>query len=80
MIDHTQVFLRRNDASAYVRERWKFPCSSAWLAKLAVIGGGPIYRKAGRYPIYATEDLDNWAQSRISGPLNSTSEYLLEGE
>lgn len=74
------TFLRRSEASAYVRRQWNFPCSNAWLAKLAVIGGGPIFRKAGRYPIYAIQDLDSWAKSRISGPLNSTSEYLLEGE
>ncbi len=33
-------------------------CSPRWLAKLAVIGGGPIFRKAGRTPIYARADLD----------------------
>jgi len=49
------------------------PCSSKWLAKLAVVGGGPIYRKAGRFPLYAVEDLDIWARSRIGTPRRSTS-------
>ena len=66
--------LRRQAAAAYVRERWGFPCSPAWLAKLAVVGGGPVFRKAGRFPIYVTGDLDRWAASRISGPVRSTSE------
>jgi hypothetical protein len=49
------------------------PCSSRWLAKLAVTGGGPIFRKAGRFPIYDPKDLDDWARSRIGEPRRSTS-------
>ena len=49
---HGRQFLRRSDAAAYITERYGFPCSRQWLAKLAVIGGGPVFRKAGRYPIY----------------------------
>jgi hypothetical protein len=44
-------FLRRADAAAYVTDRY-FPCSRQSLAKFAVKGGGPLYRKAGRVPIY----------------------------
>ena len=44
-----------------------------WLAKLAVVGGGPIYRKAGRFPLYTQEDLDHWADSRLGAPRRSTS-------
>jgi hypothetical protein len=40
---------------------------------LAVVGGGPIYRKAGRTPIYAPADLDAWAQARIGAPQKSSS-------
>ena len=43
-------YLRRTDAAAYVTDRYAFPCSRQWLAKLAVVGGGPVFRKAGRYP------------------------------
>jgi hypothetical protein len=66
-------FLRRADAAAYVSERYGFPCSRQWLAKLAVIGGGPVFRKAGRFPIYKPSDLDSWAQSRIGPAQTSTS-------
>jgi len=69
----TPHYFRRAAAAQYVRETWAMPCSSRWLAKLAVVGGGPIYRKAGRFPLYAIEDLDAWAQSRIGGPRRSTS-------
>lgn len=68
-----QRYLRRSDAATYIRAAYGFPCSRQWLAKLAVIGGGPIYRKAGRYPIYLTADLDIWARSRIGARRHSTS-------
>jgi hypothetical protein len=67
-------FLRRTQAAAYVQTTYGFPCSRQWLAKLAVIGGGPIFRKAGRTPIYAPEDLDSWAAARIGAPQRSTSD------
>ena len=67
-------FLRRSDAAAYVTDRYGFPCSRQWLAKLAVIGGGPVFRKAGRYPVYEPSELDRWAEARIGPPQRSTSE------
>lgn len=66
-------YLRRADAAHYVRNTWGIPCSTRWLAKLAVVGGGPIFHKAGRFPIYDPADLDAWAQSRIGAPRRSTS-------
>jgi hypothetical protein len=68
------LYLRRDRAARHIREHWGLPCSPRWLAKLAVVGGGPIYRKAGRTPIYAPADLDAWAQSRIGAPQKSTSD------
>jgi hypothetical protein len=67
-------FLRRADAAIYIAEQYGFPCSRQWLAKLAVLGGGPAFRKAGRYPIYDPADLDSWAQARIGPKQQSTSE------
>ena len=66
-------YLRRELAAQYVRQTWGMPCSPRWLAKLAVVGGGPIFRKAGRFPIYLRSDLDDWARSRIGEPRRSTS-------
>jgi hypothetical protein len=67
------VYHQRVSAAKYVREQHGQPCSPAWLAKLAVVGGGPPFRKAGRTPLYAEEDLDEWALSRLSAPMHSTS-------
>lgn len=75
--DHLRTqprFLLRPDAAAYVRTNYGFPCSRQWLAKLAVIGGGPVFHKAGRVPLYAPVDLDKWAMARIGGPRRSTSD------
>lgn len=66
-------YFRRAEAAHYVRETWGMPCSAKWLAKLAVVGGGPIYRKAGRFPLYTADDLDNWSASRLGAARRSTS-------
>lgn len=67
-------FLRRRQAAAYVREKYNVPCSENWLAKLAVVGGGPTFRKCGRVPLYIEHDLDRWVIDRIGPKLSSTSE------
>jgi hypothetical protein len=66
-------YLTRAAAAQYVHATYGFPCSRQWLAKLAVVGGGPVYRKAGRTPLYAPADLDAWATARIGAPQRSTS-------
>ncbi|MBN9435572.1 hypothetical protein [Bosea sp. (in: a-proteobacteria)] len=66
--------LRRDEASAYIRDQYRLSCSEKYLAKLAVVGGGPLFRKASRFPIYDKADLDSWAQARISPKVASTSE------
>jgi hypothetical protein len=43
-------------------------------AELQVIGGGPVFRKADRYPVYEPSELDRWAEVRIGPPQRSTSE------
>ena len=74
---NTPVSLRRHEAARYVRERYGVPCSTQWLAKLVTVGGGPLYRKAGKYPIYTVEDLDTWILSRVTDPLASSSHVAL---
>jgi hypothetical protein len=70
------LYLRRADAARYVRERWGAPCSASWLAKLAVVGGGPQFRKIGRFPVYTRTDLDAWIEAKISAPRRSTSAQI----
>ena len=73
-MSHTP-YLRRRAAAEYIRIRWGIPCSEKTLAKLACIGGGPIYRLFGRIPLYLNVDLDAYAEAKLSKPVRSTSEY-----
>lgn len=66
--------LRRAEASTYLKERHGIDRKPSTLAKLAVIGGSPPFRHAGRYPIYSLEDLDSWAASILSGKKRTTSD------
>jgi len=70
-------FLRRSEAAAYLQSLYgAYTCET--LAKLACLGGGPRFRKLGPYPVYTPEDLDEWAASRMTRAVSSTSE-LAEG-
>ena len=60
-------YLSREKASAYLLSTWGLKRAVGTLAKLAVIGGGPAFHKAGRNPLYAPADLDTWA-AKIIGP------------
>ncbi|MFO1102476.1 MAG: hypothetical protein U1E20_06205 [Methylocystis sp.] len=66
-------FLRRTEAAEYLKMRYGHG-SPKTLAKLAVIGGGPAFRKIGRIVVYEPAALDEWALSRMSAPIHSTSE------
>ena len=65
--------LRRAEAALHIHNKWGYPCSPRTLAKYAVIGGGPRFRKVGRYPLYHPDDLDVWLKSKLSEPVTSTS-------
>lgn len=69
---HNPLYFRRTDAAAYLSSTYGFPCSKAWLAALVSKGGGPVFRKAGRVPLYSKEDLDAWAQARLSAPFRAS--------
>ena len=66
--------LRRVEAASYVQNRWGYPLSPNTLAKLAVVGGGPKFLKASKFPLYDVAWLDEWVRSKLSLPVSSTSE------
>jgi hypothetical protein len=68
------VRYRRKAAAVYLNEEYGIPCSEKTLAKLACIGGGPAYHKAGRFPLYPQGCLDAWAVAKLGPLLRSTSE------
>jgi hypothetical protein len=68
-------YMQRADAARYLRETYGIRCVAQTLAKYACTGAGagPAFRKAGKFPIYSRDDLDAWASSRLSEPMQSTS-------
>ncbi len=66
--------LRRSEASKYLKDRWGIHRAPSTLAKLACIGGGPLFEKCGRMPLYTPDHLDQYAKSILSPPLRSTSD------
>jgi hypothetical protein len=68
--------LRRKAASRYLLEMHGVVRAPSTLAKYAVIGGGPVFRRLGRDPVYTTLHLDHWVASKLSGEMRSTSETL----
>jgi hypothetical protein len=69
----TPEFLVRKDAAQYLKEKYGFG-SKRSLDKLATVGGGPEYRKAGCLTLYTPEALDRFALSRIGPPQTSTAQ------
>ena len=55
--------LRRIGASVYLKQRWGIERAPATLAKLACVGGGPKFYRAGRWPMYDAADLDLWREN-----------------
>lgn len=66
--------LSRKEASEYLKKRYGLRAKPATLAKYASIGGGPPFRRAGRFPVYDTDDLDAWALMRVSRRIYSNCE------
>ena len=66
--------LRRFEAAEYLRSTHGIHRTVGTLAKLAVTGGGPRFRVAGRTPLYDIAELDAWAESILSPTVGSTSE------
>jgi hypothetical protein len=69
-----EQLLLRPEAAKYLISRWRIPCSVSTLAKLAVIGDGPEFRKSGRTPLYPQDALDAYAQAKLTRRVRSTSE------
>ena len=69
---HWPARMRRKMASEYLFEEHGVSLSPATLAKLAVVGGGPSFRKDGPFPLYERPGLDAFATARL-GPLRAST-------
>jgi hypothetical protein len=70
---HPVQYLRRRAAGEYLKAKYGFG-SEKTLAKLACLGGGPEFRKAGPTALYEPAALDVWALSKIGPAQKSTSD------
>lgn len=66
-------YLRRVEAGEYLKAKYGFG-SFRTLAKLASVGGGPEFHKAGAVVLYTVEALDAWAVAKLGPALASTSD------
>lgn len=65
---------RRRGASIYLLEKHGISRKPSTLAKLAVIGGGPVMIYDGNIPLDPEDGLDAYAESVLSAPVMSTSQ------
>jgi hypothetical protein len=66
--------LSRQQASLYLQSRWGLSYAVYTLSAYASRGTGPEYQKAGPFAVYTRAALDEWAQSKLSGPAHKASD------
>jgi hypothetical protein len=69
----TQRRLEQDEASKFLTDRG-YRTAPATLNKLRHTGGGPVYEKFGRRPLYTEEALLDWIEECTSKPRRSTSD------
>jgi hypothetical protein len=73
-MEDSSFLLRRDAAAEFIRNNFSIPCTTQTLAKFASIGGGPLYRYNGRFPVYDPADLAAWVAERTGPKVSSVSE------
>lgn len=66
-------YLTRDEVSDHCKRRG-LPIEKQTLAKYAVTGGGPAYRKFGPRVVYDPADVEDWIKQRLTAACKSTSE------
>jgi hypothetical protein len=74
MIPDSPDALLTRRATANALTEAGYPMKPTTLATKATRGGGPPYRRFGAVALYSWGDALEWAQSRLSAPIRSTSE------
>lgn len=60
------VRITRKQASEYILATHGVHVKPTTLAKLASIGGGPVFESFGNRPYYMPADLDQWVAARLT--------------
>jgi hypothetical protein len=69
------TYMRSGPAGEYLKKTYAFGSKKS-LDKLAVIGGGPKFHKAGPARLYTIEALDEYALAKIGPEQSSTAENV----
>jgi len=69
-----EKYYRTTEASQILNDGLGVPVAPKTLTKLRVTGGGPRFHRFGRNILYTVPDLLEWAKSRLSRKLTSTSD------
>lgn len=72
-VDNPPTRMRGKQASQYLETKFGIVRTPSTLAKLRSTGGGPLFQKCNRWPLYRPQDLDAWAKQLLSPPMRSTS-------
>jgi hypothetical protein len=65
----------RKAVPGYLQETHGVRFSVTSLARWASQGGGPVYRRVGRYTYYEPKDIDRWLRKKMTPPLRWTSDF-----
>ena len=67
-----KLFLSREEAAQYLTGQG-LKTAKGTLQKWVTTGGGPAYRRFGKRAVYTIDDLNAWAERKLSAPrLSST--------
>ena len=66
--------LNAADAAKYLLAQHGIPVAKSTLKQWAWRGGGPAFQKSGQRRLYPIEQLDAWAEKRLTRVVASTSE------
>jgi hypothetical protein len=67
-------FLSREEAAQYLTNLG-LRTARGTLQKWVTTGGGPAYRRFGKYALYEVSDLDAWAEGKLTAPRASSSSW-----
>src|SRR4051812_21880912 len=68
-----EPYLDPREASEYLASLG-LSIARSTLAKMRCVGGGPVYQLFGRWPRYKASRLREFAESKLSGELRSSSQ------
>jgi hypothetical protein len=66
-------YINREEAAQYLTEQRGLQVSKNTLQKWVTTGGGPAYRRFGKRAVYLIQDLNEWAERKLSAPRLSSS-------